>query len=318
MTLESLVCEVTGARAATRGERLQVLWGGYGEIRRFALAGAAADSVIVKHVKPPASHSLGAGEQARSHARKLRSYEVEQAFYLDFAPRCDAGCRVPRAHHAARTDDGFLFVLEDLDGAGYTRRRSRLAPLALTRCLDWLAHFHARFLAVVPEGLFAEGTYWHLATRPDELRRLTDAELRAAAPQLDALLAGARFRSLVHGDAKLDNFCFAASGAVAAVDFQYAGGGVGVKDVAYLLSCLDSGDCEAHAPALLDHYFATLGSLVRALHPAVDVGALESEWRALYPVAWADFTRFLLGWAPHEALAHPYGLGLTREVLAAL
>ena len=57
------------------------------------------------------------------------------------------------------------------------------------------------------------------------------------APELDRRLRAARFQTLVHGDAKPANFCFdARRGAVAAVDFQYVGGGCGMKDVAYLLS----------------------------------------------------------------------------------
>lgn len=320
--LERLVQEATGARAVRTGERVQQLWGGYGEIRRFALEGGDAPSVIVKRVAPPVLATGASGEEKRSHARKLRSYEVEHVFYRDFAARCDERCRVPRLYDArfdllARAparDGSMLFVLEDLDAAGYARRRNTLSPDELGSCLDWLAHFHARFLAVEPAGLFAEGSYWHLGTRPDELRRLRDSALREAAPALDAQLSKARFRTVIHGDAKVENFCFAARGAVAALDFQYAGGGVGVKDVAYFFaSCLDSAGCEKHAPMLLDHYFETLRRAVRVLHPALDACALEAEWRALYPVAWADFMRFLLGWAPGEAREQAYGRRLLQQ-----
>ena len=57
---------------------------------------------------------------------------------------------------------------------------------------------------------------------------------------------------------------------------------------------------------------------MRSEHPELDSAALVAEWRGLYPLAWADFTRFLLGWAPGEALAHGYGLRMTRQALAAL
>jgi aminoglycoside phosphotransferase (APT) family kinase protein len=125
----------------------------------------------------------------------------------------------------------------------------------------------------------------------------------------------------VHGDAKLENVCFARGGEVALVDFQYAGGGVGVKDVAYFLSsCLSPRECEAQVPRYLDEYFRALVSTVRAnsASSAVDVAALECEWRALFPLAWVDFYRFLLGWAPDQVDHDPYSERLTREVLAGL
>ena len=116
-------------------------------------------------------------------------------------------------------------------------RRARVSETELRACLRWLAAFHATFLGVPPESLWKVGSYWHLATRPDELEALTDTALRRAAPVLDARLNRARYRTLIHGDAKLQNFCFSTDGsAVAAVDFQYVGGGVGVKDVAYFVT----------------------------------------------------------------------------------
>jgi aminoglycoside phosphotransferase (APT) family kinase protein len=129
--------------------------------------------------------------------------------------------------HSKVEKDKWLFVLEDLDAAGYPRR-SRDLDLDLDTqdihaCLAWLASFHARFLGTKPNGLWKTGTYWHLATRSDELAAMhhDDDDLREAAPILDKRLREATFQTLVHGDAKPANFCFARrSGApVAAVDF---------------------------------------------------------------------------------------------------
>jgi thiamine kinase-like enzyme len=143
--------------------------------------------------------------------------------------------------------------------------------------------------------------------------------LQKAAPRLDQALNAARFKTFVHGDAKLENVCFAPGGGVALVDFQYVGGGVGVKDVAYFLSsCLAPRECESQIPRYLDEYFRELASAVRANAVGVDVAALELEWRALFPLAWVDFYRFLLGWAPGQYDRDPYSERLTREVLAAL
>jgi hypothetical protein len=321
-TLERLVARATGARAVELGERVQALWGGYGEIRRATLTGAAISNVIVKHVVPPVV-AASASAEARSHRRKLRSYEVESAFYGTYARRCGAECRVPVALHAGVEGGRMLLVLEDLDAAGLGVRRNRVSETELRACLRWLAVFHATFLGEPPESLWKVGTYWHLATRPDELRALTDAALRRAAPALDERLSRAQHRTLVHGDAKLENFCFAPDGgAVAAVDFQYVGGGVGVKDVAYFLtSAVAPRDLERNAESYLDDYFRELRSALeerQSGRPACDVAQLESEWRDLYPLACADFWRFFLGWAGERESRDSYLERVTREVLERL
>lgn len=48
------VSRVAGGGKARRGDRLQSLWDGYGEIVRVELAGGDVESVVVEHVKPPA------------------------------------------------------------------------------------------------------------------------------------------------------------------------------------------------------------------------------------------------------------------------
>ena len=50
----------------------------------------------------------------------------------------------------------------------------------------------------------------------------------------------------------------------------------------------------------------------------IDLDALESDWRGLYPVAWTDFVRFLRGWSPGHWKIHRYSARLAREVLEAL
>ncbi len=313
-----------GAERLALRERLQSLWGGYGELLRVDIEGGSAASAIVKLMVPPRVPEGAAAE--RSHRRKLRSYEVEAQFYGRYAPDCAEDCRVPRAYLCEKSEEGFLLLLEDLDDAGFHARRSRVSTAELHACLEWLACFHATFLGRRPDGLWASGTYWHLATRPDELSALQNAALRAAAPRIDRRLRRARHRTLVHGDAKLENFCFSPStGNVAAVDFQYVGGGVGVQDVAYFLdSCLSPAECERDAPRLLAHYFQELRRALlrrRAASPsesAIDAGSVEDEWRSLYPVARVDFHRFLLGWAPGSADHDSYAERLTRELLASL
>jgi len=275
------ITEATGARAAQKLGRIQSLWSGYGEIFRVALDGGIAPTVVVKRVSPP-SNERG----TRSDSRKRRSYDAEHTFYRSFAPRCDDSCRVARLY-ASRVEDGeWWFVLEDLDAAGYAERRDPARGAWLDSCLAWLASFHARFIGDCCEGLWPEGTYWHLATRLDELEAVRDRSLRASAHAVDAQLRDARFQTLLHGDPKEANFCFTRDGRrVAAVDFQYAGRGCAMKDVAYLL--------HGHASSHLDTYFEHLRPQISG---RLDANALESEWRTLFPVAQLDFKRFLAGW----------------------
>ncbi|MFO0677026.1 MAG: phosphotransferase [Polyangiaceae bacterium] len=291
------VRDLTGASRIVGSEHVRTLWGGYGSILRLALEGSDHGSVIVKRVRPP---SRVDESEARSHARKLRSYEVEAAWYRTFASRCDESCRVPRPIGIRSKGHDRLFVLEDLDAAGFAGRPRTLDARRIEACLAWLASFHVHFLGERPDGLWSSGTYWHLATRPDELRAIADPRLRDAAPVWDRALREARFRTFVHGDAKPDNFCFDRTGSrVAAVDFQYVGGGVGVQDVAYLAACLEPTRRET-MDRVVDAYFALLRDGITRHREDVDVDAIEKEWRALFPVAHADFHRFLAGWAPGE------------------
>lgn len=321
LELAERIRRATGARHVELTERVQALWGGYGELQRVRLSGERITSAIVKIVAPPPEREfMRDPEKLRSHRRKLRSYAVELAFYRGFAQACDASCRVPALLHGDDRDGRFLFVLEDLDQAGFSLRRTHCRAPEIEACLEWLAAFHARFLAVEPTGLWKVGSYWHLATRPDELARVNAAEVHRAAARIDQRLNGAHFRTLIHGDAKLENFCFSTAGArVAAVDFQYVGGGVGVKDVAYLLSsCLAPAECTAHVPSYLDVYFTALRRALASHNqlPADEFDALEREWRGLFPWAWADFYRFLLGWAPSYAASDAYGKKQLEFVLS--
>src|SRR5437868_1646238 len=87
------VAQAAGAESAKRGERVQSLWSGYGEILRVRLSGGERATAIVKSVKPPAQ--LRGKRPDASHARKCRSYDVEMEWYRTYAARCDDACRVP-------------------------------------------------------------------------------------------------------------------------------------------------------------------------------------------------------------------------------
>jgi len=314
---EDSILRSTGASSLHVGESIQELWSGYGKILRIELAGTSADTVIVKHVRTPnaANHPRGWNSNL-SHQRKVKSYKVETAFYQDYSQHCGDGCRIPRFIAFDQHDGESLIVLEDLDAAGYPERLQSVTPKQIEICLQWLANFHATFLGHRPDRLWETGTYWHLETRPDELEVLDDLELKAAASQIDQQLKGARFQTLVHGDAKLANFCFSSDGQeVAAVDFQYVGGGCGMKDVAYFIgSCVPEHDCGIREKELLDIYFSAL----RVAIDDQDPEPVISEWRDLYHLAWTDFHRFLKGWSPGHWKINSYSERVAKQVLEKL
>jgi aminoglycoside phosphotransferase (APT) family kinase protein len=152
-------------------------------------------------------------------------------------------------------------LLEDLDAVGFSARLRSGSSAVVLAGIEWLAAFHAAHLGRAPDGLWREGSYWHLETRREELGAIVGHPLHRLAPELDARLRGAKHRTLVHGDPKLENFCVAPGPAprLAAVDFQYVGGGVGVRDLVYFIgSALAPARVERELPALVDMYFESL------------------------------------------------------------
>jgi len=318
---EAAILDATGAGSMQVLEVIQELWSGYGQIMRVALSGGGRKTVVVKHVCVPLKQSHPRGWNSNiSHERKVFSYRVETEWYRSWSSRCDVQCRIPEFLSFARHGENVLLVLEDLDASGYPLRLTKLDRSQLENCLRWLAEFHATFMGEVPEGLWEVGTYWHLDTRPEELDVLDDLELKAAAAALDARLRGARYQTLVHGDAKLANFCFSENGErVAVLDFQYVGGGCGMKDVAYFIgSCLDEAACEHQEASLLDSYFDSLKEALARRQPGVDARAVIAEWRDLFPLAWTDFHRFLKGWCPGHWKINSYSERVARQVVRRL
>lgn len=307
---KSIILQNTGASSLFEKEVIQELWSGYGKIIRVALKNSTLDSVVVKHVQLPKLHNHPRGWNTDiGHQRKLKSYEVETTWYELYSKNSMA--RLPKCFAIESQHDETLIVLEDLDKAGFPLRKQNVTWQDIETCLEWLAQFHASYLGKVPNGLWEVGTYWHLETRPQELEILQDKALKNAAVAINKKLNSCNFKTFVHGDAKLANFCFSENGQVAGVDFQYVGGGCGMKDVAYFVgSCLNESDCERLESKLLDTYFTHLHKALGKKNEA-----LENEWRPLYRVAWADFHRFLKGWSPSHWKINTYSERITAEVI---
>lgn len=308
--IKTIILQSTGATEIVGEQIIQELWSGYGHIVRVALHGAEINSLIVKHIKvtEDSTHPRGWNTNL-GHERKMKSYQVETNFYQTYSSKSPA--RLPECLAVEQHEDEVLILLEDLDEAGFPLRKRKISIDDITSCLKWLAQFHAGFLGTIPDGLWKMGTYWHLETRPQELEALNDPLLKKAAALIDSKLNHCTYQTLVHGDAKLANFCFSEVGKVAGVDFQYVGGGCGMKDIAYFIgSCLSEQECERLETQILDTYFGFLHVALGERHQA-----LEEEWRPLYRVAWADFHRFLKGWSPRHWKINSYSERVTQEVI---
>jgi Phosphotransferase enzyme family len=308
----SWVLSQTRARALVETTLVQTLWGGYGELLRLSLAGGPVSSVILKKVAPPQGV-----EETISDRRKRRSYAVEQAWYTDAARCCDEDCRVAKCYGIEKAGDASFLLLEDLNSAGFYPV-GEVSAAQTQAGLSWLAHFHARFLGVEPVGLWEQGTYWHLDTRQKEWEIMPSGCLKDQARALDSALQGARFQTLVHGDAKTPNFCWNSQGTAAAVDFQYIGGGCGIRDVALFLNrALGKSGCASEDTRWLDVYFGILRQALGREGHGLIAEDLEREWRSLFPVAWSDYRRFIQGWGGPAQL-DPYSVRQLERALALL
>ncbi|MDG1122334.1 MAG: aminoglycoside phosphotransferase family protein [Glaciecola sp.] len=318
-------------QAIHKTHTIQRLWSGYGEIAKYQVG---KQSLIVKHIdlgyanKHNIQHPRG-WHSDFGHKRKLSSYRNEMRFYQQLAPLTSSECRVPKLYVSQDESQQLVLVMEDLDAQGFPLRYedapiltnieetsitlAKLSPVAAS-VIKWLANFHAQFMQAPSSkpidisGQWPQGSYWHLATRPDEYAKMPDSPLKKAANNLDQQLRSASFQTLIHGDAKIANFCFSKkNGEIAAVDFQYCGQGVGIVDVVYFLgSAFSSPVLTKFAPLMLENYFAHIRHSLNDRFEQVQLMRLEQEWRALYPVAWADFERFLSGWSPNHYKLHTY------------
>lgn len=240
--------------------------------------------------------------------RKRRSYLVEFNWYAEHSRHLPLQAEAITCFNTLKKQQQFALVFEDFKSEGFSHAQSNYTDIAAI--LKWLANFHAFNLHKSPAGLWQIGSYWHLDTRPDEWHKINQAELKAQATLFDKKLKQSQYQTLIHGDAKLANFAINNdTKKVLGYDFQYVGKGVGVIDVMYFLgSCLDEKQLLSDADDLLNDYFAYLKIALAEFQPDVESKALISDWTALWPTAWADFYRFLVGWSPEHKKINSYML----------
>ena len=317
--IKLFILEQTGAIDILECEVVQEVWSGFGQVLRVKLEGAPFyKSVVVKNIILSNEINQPRGWNTDvSRQRKLISYKVEHAWYENYAGKCLENCRVPKFYGCLIDEANQILLLEDLNANGYPIRENHLNKKEAKLCLSWLANFHATFINQTPEDLWPIGSYWHLGTRKEEFQAMADGPIKDNASKIDDVLNTCKYQTIIHGDAKVANFCFSEDGTkVAALDFQYAGGGCGMKDIAYFLgSCLNESQCEIWEEELLDSYFISLKSAVNSKGVDIDFFELENEWRLLFPIAWADFSRFLLGWMPKHSKLNSYSDEIINRAL---
>lgn len=334
-SIENVLVEFFKSTDFKKIENIQSLWSGYGEIARYRFTSPeliqkfGIRQFIVKHVSPPRQvcHPRGWSTSV-SHQRKVDSYKVEVNFYTTFAEQCDAQCRVPTfigEHRFIENGNPCqLILMSDLDDQGFPIRATNLTVQQTKLCIRWLAHFHAKFINSSTDhkhdGLWTIGSYWHLATRLEEWQAMPSSKLKESASKIDKALNNSKYKTIIHGDAKVTNFCFTPNYSdVAAVDFQYVGSGTGVKDLIYLIgSCLSETECKNNFTLLVNDYFDCLTHALGLYQPMLDANLVVKEWQELVDLAWADFERFLVGWAPDHKKRNQFSQMITNRALASI
>lgn len=250
--------------------------------------------------------------------RKQHSYLVEYNWYRYYSNHLPVHAEAITCLNTFKQQQQFALVFEDFKSVGFDNAQSN--SIHINAILKWLANFHAFNLNIEPKNLWQTGSYWHLATRPDEWQKIPDQALKIHASIFDDILRNSQYQTLIHGDAKLANFAINSDfKKVLGYDFQYVGKGVGVIDIMYFLgSCLSEKQLQRDADDLLNNYFSYLKIALREFHPTIDSRVLINDWRKLWPMAWADFYRFLAGWSPKHKKINSYMLqqyGISMKVI---
>lgn len=240
--------------------------------------------------------------------RKRQSYLVEYNWYRDYSQHLPHQAEAIICIDTIKKQQQFALVFADFKNTGFRQAKSHDEDI--NAIIKWLANFHAFNLNKQPGNLWHTGSYWHLDTRPDEWQKISDDKLKAHASAFDKKLKQSQYQTLIHGDAKLANFAFnKTTKKVRGYDFQYVGKGVGIIDLMYFLgSCLDEQQLCDKADVFLNNYFTHLESALNEFNHDINRDALISDWQALWPIAWADFYRFLAGWNPTHKKINAYML----------
>ena len=251
-------------------------------------------------------------------ARRGRLYEREFRFFPELAPRTDV--RAPRCFAAAfdRTTDDCALVLEDvsgrlevdqLDGCPLPQAKQVLQQLARMHASwwqssslpqqRWLTRFTSEHRLANLHRLFVAGWPQLCAHFEDRLPEGA-AEIGAAVAE-EFVPTLRRFdehpQTLLHGDARLDNFMFDAGevrAPVVLLDWQNVGRGPAIADIGYFVAQnLTPTAIRDHADELLTSYHTEL--VRHGVRTFSRPQLTDSLWQAL-PVSFAvAASLFVLG-----------------------
>ena len=284
-------------------ETITSLWSGCGEIVRCSLDEKAC---VIKAVNVPDHINHPRISQTEfAINRKRESYLVEFNWYQRYAPKLPVEAKTVSCYNALALEQTKVLILSDFAADGFTNVQLNYQHISCI--LKWLANFHAFHLNSPPNALWLRGNYWHLDTRPDEYKVMLDSKIKENAQVIDKALAECPHQTLIHGDAKVANFAINTQAfEVLGYDFQYIGAGVGTVDVMYFLgSCLTEQQLYQKAEHYLNEYFEYFTKAMDKFNKKHQTDAVIHAWRDLWPIAWADFYRFLLGWSPqHKKINH--------------
>jgi hypothetical protein len=218
------------AAADVEVKELLSLWSGLSAVYKLD------EHVVLKHIRWTSTPTP-------KELRQIESYKVEARFFERHAPRLLAppfSLAIPRPLLVRAEPEGITICMSRLTGEPIE------SPLSLPdarAALEWLAAFHAASWGIAEaelDGLQADGSYWHLGIRLEELGRMPhdgwERRLCLAARALDARLKADAMQCTMHGDSKPANMLMrrlpGAAPCAELYDFQYTGRAPPSKDLA--------------------------------------------------------------------------------------
>ena len=273
------------------------VWGGYGDISRVTLDDKVVIIKRINLINGQKKHPKG-WNSIESHQRKVQSYIVEINWYKHYSSNF-YNLKTPKYISSLITKNEIIVILEDMMQSNFSKV-SKPSLKQIKLCINWIAKLHAQTLLTEKKYLWPIGSYWQLETRKNEFLNMTDNLLKDNAVKIHKKMQDAKFHSTIHGDSKPSNYLFNEN-EVVAVDFQYAGSGIGPKDLVTLLSSsFDNDELYRNEKECINYYFLCLTNFIIKYQKNIKATDVEKEWRELLDYAFCDYYRFLDGWSPND------------------